>query len=201
MTNQYNKLSVGLALLFELILVVTAILSTVSGEWKNVALTMLAMVCLMLPFIITRIADMKMVVLPSGFRIMALVFIFLAQYLGEIRNFYHMLWWWDLLLHAIFGSYAVITALHIIKGIIRKERETTTKRFSFFAVIFAFSFSITLGTLWEVFEFTGDYLLKTNMIKGGLEDTATDLIVKILAAFTTSVIGYYCFIKPKNFYH
>jgi len=66
----------------------------------------------------------------------------------------------------------------MIKGVIRKEVEITKKRFTVFLVIFAFSFTIALGTLWELFEFSGDYLFGKDMIKGGLEDTATDLLVK-----------------------
>jgi len=181
MINQISKLSVGIAALFEIILMLTAIASIAARQWKHLSLTILAMVCLMIPFTITRIANIKNITLPSGFPLMMLVFIFLAQYLGEIRNFYQIFWWWDLLLHALF----------IMKGIIRMEQETTDHRFALFALLFAFSFSITLGTLWEMFEFTGDYILKSNMVKGGLEDTSTDLLMKILAAFITSVICYY----------
>ena len=71
-------------------------------------------------------------------------------------------------------------------------------RFTLFAIIFAFSFSIALGTLWELFEFVGDYLFKTNMVKGGLEDTSTDLLVKVVAAFITSIICYFRSLKNSN---
>ncbi|WP_192875367.1 hypothetical protein [Clostridium taeniosporum] len=65
-------------------------------------------------------------------------------------------------------------------------------------MIFAFNFSITLGTLWEMVEFLGDYLFKLNMVNGGLEDTASDLLIKILFAFITSIICYYNNFKSKN---
>lgn len=198
MNNQNNKLAIGLVVLFELILMVTAIADILLGEWKRVLLVLLAMACLILPFIITWIANLKNIVLPSSFQIITLIFIVLAQYLGEIRDFYLLFWWWDLFLHAIFGSYGVIIALYLMGGVFRKEQETTKQRFALFAMIFAFSFSIALGTLWEMFEFIGDYFLKTNMVKGGLEDTSTDLIVKILAAFITSTFCYYRVLKHKN---
>ena len=196
--NQNSKLSVGIAMLFETILIVTAFLSIATRQWKNVTLTLLAMVCLSLPFLITYIASLKNIVLPSSFQLITIVFVFLAQYLGEIRTFYQVFWWWDLLLHAIFGSYAVIIALHSIKGIIRKEQGITEQRFTLFAIIFAFSFSISLGTLWEMFEFTGDYLFQLSMVKGGLEDTSTDLLIKILAAFITAIICYYRNLKKES---
>ncbi|HBP63726.1 MAG TPA: hypothetical protein DD730_05540 [Desulfosporosinus sp.] len=191
MINQKSKLSVGIAMLFVTILLVTAFLSIATRQWKNVYLSLLAMVGLSLPFIITYIANRKYLELPSSFQSITLVFVFLALYLGEIGNFYQVFWWWDLLLHAIFGSYAVIIALHSIKGIIRKEQDTTDRRFTLFALIFSFSFSIALGTLWEMCEFAADYLFKSSMVKGGLDDTYTDLLIKIAAAFITAIIYYY----------
>nr|WP_045575121.1 hypothetical protein [Desulfosporosinus sp. I2] len=195
MNNQSSKLSVGIASFFEVILIVTAIVSMAARQGKNLSLTLLAMFCLILPFIMTRIANSKNIVLPSSFQPFLLIFIFLAQYLGEIKKFYLTFWWWDLLLHALFGSFAVIVALYAMKGTIRKDQETTLRRFTLLKIIFAFCFSIALGTLWEMFEFTGDYLFKTNLVKGGLEDTSTDLLIKILTAFITSVILYFRSLK------
>lgn len=198
MNHQKSKLSVGIAMLFVTILLVTAFLGIATRQWKNVFLTLLAMVCLSLPYIITYIANRKHLELPYSFQSITLVFVFLALYLGEIRNFYQVFWWWDLLLHAIFGSYAVIIALHSIKGIIRKEQDTTEQRFTLIALIFAVSFSISLGTLWEMLEFAADYLFKSSMIKGGLDDTYTDLLIKIVAAFITAIIYYYRNLKEVN---
>lgn len=198
MINKSNKLSIGIAVLFEIILVITAIDSIATRQWKTLSLTLLATVCIFLPFLISRIACIKNLVLPPSFHSIMLVFIFLAQYLGEIRKFYQVFWWWDLLLHAIFGSYAVIIALYLMKGIIRKEQGTSEQRFTLFTILFAFSFSIALGTLWEMFEFTGDYLFKSSMVKGGLEDTSTDLLIKIAGAIITSVMCYYRNLKKDN---
>lgn len=194
-----NKSAAGLAILFEIILVATSITCIVLRQWKDFFLTLFAIVCLILPFGVTRIAHRKRIELPSSFQRITLIFIFLAQYLGEIKKFYLIFWWWDLSLHAISGSYAVIVALYFIKGSIRKEHETTDQRFSLFTAIFAFNFSITLGTLWEMFEFIGDYLLKSNMVKGGLEDTATDLLVKILAALITAILCYYRSLRKRKY--
>jgi len=191
MNNKNSKLAIGIAVLFEIILITTSMLSIASRQWNNLTLSLLAIVCIILPFIITRIANIKNIVLLSSFQLISLLFILLAQYFGQIKKFYLIFSWWDLLLHAIFGSYAVLIALHLIQGIIIKEKEVTKERFTIFTLIFAFSFSIALGTLWEMFEFVGDYLFKTTMVKGGLEDIASDLLIKILSAFITSIICYY----------
>lgn len=98
----------------------------------------------------------------------------------------------------MFGSYAVIIALHLIQWIIVKEKNTTEQRFTIFTSIFAFSFSITLGTLWEIFEFLSDYFFKIDMTNGSIEDTATDLLLTILLAFITLIIWHYRKMKNKR---
>ncbi|WP_252226992.1 hypothetical protein [Clostridium sp. ZBS2] len=191
MNNRNSKLTIRIAVLFEIILVISAVFSIISKQWKSSALLLLAIICIILPFIITNIANRKNIVLPSSFQLVWILFILLTLYFGEFKKFYITFWWWDLLIHAIYGSYSVIIALNLIQGIITKNKQTTKQRFTIFSLIFAFSFSIALGTIWEVFEFVGDYLFKTTMIKGGLEDTLSDLIVKVLSAFITSIICYY----------
>lgn len=191
MDNKNGKLAVETVIVFEIILIVKAVISIVSGQWKVLFLSLLTIISLILPFVIAYIFDIKKILLPPSFKLIMPVYIFLAQYLGEINKFYTTFWWWDLFLHGIFGSYAVITALYLMHGIIERGKQISERRFRFFTALFAFSFSIALGTLWEVFEFTGDYLFKTQMVKGGLEDTATDLIAKIVTAFITALIYYY----------
>lgn len=191
MNNRNSKLAIKIAVLFEIILIITAVNSIASKQWNNLAILFLAVICIFIPFLLINIADKKNIVLPESFQLISVLFVILAQYFGEIKKFYIIFWWWDLLLHAISGSYAVIIALHLIQGIIIKAKEVSKKRYVASLVIIAFSFSITLGALWEMFEFTGDYLFKTTMIKGGLEDTSSDLIVKIISALITSIIYYY----------
>lgn len=191
MNNKNNKPTIWIAILFQIILIITSIESISSKQWNTLILSLLAIACIILPFIITHIANTKNLILPYSFKLISLLFIFLSLYFGEIKKFYVIFWWWDLLLHSIFGIYVVIIALHLIQGIIIKDTAVTEKKFGIFIIVFAFSFSITLGTLWEMFEFLGDYLFNLNMVNGGLEDTASDLLIKILSAFITTIIYYY----------
>lgn len=98
MNNKNSKLTIGIAVLFEIILITTAISSVTSRQLKNLPLLLLAIVCITLPFIITYIANKKNIVLPSSFQLASLLFILLAQYFGEIKKFYIIFWWWDLFL-------------------------------------------------------------------------------------------------------
>lgn len=65
-----------------------------------------------------------------------------------------------------------------------------------FVAFFAFMFALGVGALWEIFEFTMDSLVGTNMQKpmlgdpSGLTDTMWDLIVDAIGALVISVLGW-----------
>jgi len=71
-----------------------------------------------------------------------------------------------------------------------------------FVALFAFGFAVSLGVIWEIYEFAADSILQTNMQKFALEngeqligrlalaDTMKDLIVDMIGAFVVSAIGY-----------
>lgn len=198
MNNKSNKCATWIAILFEIILIISAIINVLSKQWSNLLLLLLTAICIIIPFIIIHIANAKKLILPSSFQLATLIFIFLTLYLGETIKFYVLFWWWDLFLHGILGIYVVLIGLHLTHGIIIKDTNVTEKRFTVFTLIFAFCFAVTLGTIWEIYEFLMDYFFKTNMTSGGLEDTETDLIIKILCAFITSLIYYYHKVKKKK---
>lgn len=188
--NKRLKVPIIFAIIYGIILVISAINGILANQWDVLGISLLSLVCIPIPFIITHISRIKKILLPAHFELGFLLFSFSAQYLGEIVNFYNF-WWWDLLLHGIFGSLAVITGLYLIKEIITKETNITQERFIIFKIIFAFSFTITLGTFWEMLEYICDYFFKTSMVTGGLDDTATDLLIKIAFALITCLIYYF----------
>ena len=71
-----------------------------------------------------------------------------------------------------------------------------------FVALFSFCFAVTLGVVWEFYEFTFDGLLGLNMQKFALEDgtqligraaltdTMIDLFVDAVGALIISIIGY-----------
>lgn len=177
MNNKNSKLVIWIAVIFEILFIITSIYNILSGKLKKPLLLLIASIFILFPFIITYIANKKDILLPPNFQLTSLSFILFSQYFGEILKFYTMFWWWDLLLHGAFGIYTVIIPLYLMQGIIIKEKGISKKRFVILTIILAFCFSIALGTLWEMIEFIGDYLFKTNMVKGGLEDTASDILI------------------------
>ncbi len=60
-----------------------------------------------------------------------------------------------------------------------------------YLALFSFGFALTLGTLWEIFEFFMDVAFGFNMQKSGLVDTMTDLIVDAVGGLLAAGIGYF----------
>ncbi|MBU4536467.1 hypothetical protein KJ603_00305 [Patescibacteria group bacterium] len=67
-----------------------------------------------------------------------------------------------------------------------------------FVSIFAFSFAIALGVIWEIFEFSVDNVFGVNMQKSGLVDTMKDLTLDVIGAFFISFLGYFYLKYKKN---
>lgn len=179
-----------IAVVFEIILIGTTIFNIIIKQWGNVFLCILAMVVLTAPFIIKYITNKNQIALPKSFELVTVVFVILAQYFGEILNFYNLLWW-DWFLHGAAGWYLFIIGICIYKSINIPKKEINKKVVILLSIIFSFSFSIAVGVLWEVFEAAGDYLFKTNMTKNGLTDTAEDLLIKTVTTFITSLTYYF----------
>ncbi|WP_313340172.1 hypothetical protein [Sedimentibacter sp.] len=148
--------------------------------------------------------------IPNKMEVMYFIFLYCAIYLGEVRNFYFLIPYWDLILHAFSG--AMLGALGFSLVSYFNDMEVLKTRLSpFFVALFAFCFALAAGAVWEIYEFLADSLLGTNMQKfiladgtvlaghAALRDTMTDLIVDAISSLTVTVIGYYYTInKPKK---
>ena len=135
------------------------------------------------------------VYLPSTLQIIITLFIFAAQFLGEIHDFYYRFPWWDNMLHCISGSVLGIIGFMFVY-FLNKTHIKKTKLSPFFVALFALCFSISIGVFWEIIEFSGDRLFGLNMQKfrmpgeDGLVDTMTDLIVDAIGALIVTTVGY-----------
>ncbi|WFA09107.1 hypothetical protein [Tissierella sp. Yu-01] len=188
-----NKNSFIIFVIFELIGIVSAINNIQEKNWTDFWFSILLIVTLLVPYVIVFLTTRKEIHLPKRFIEFSLIFIFMALYLGELKNYYQIILWWDILLHFLSGIYVVLIALKISDNIITKEKREriSNRRYKILILLFAFSFSITFGTLWEIFEFLGDHFFNTNMVKGGLDDTATDLIAHIISGLITAIVMYF----------
>ena len=147
--------------------------------------------------------------LPYGIRIMYYVFIFCAIFLGEVLYFYYAVPFWDSALHTASSVMLTLFAISIPRGFYQNNATRVAIK-PIFIYLFAFCFALSIGALWEIYEFTFDAMLGLNMQKfstqdgqmlvgrAALFDTMKDIIVDALAALITSAIAYILDIRKEK---
>ena len=104
------------------------------------------------------------VTIPVGLETVILIFIFSAEILGEINAFYVKIPVWDTILHTTNGFLMAAIGFALIDLFNRSDR-FSIKMFPYFVAFFAFCFSMTVGVLWEFFEFSMDWFFGLDMQK------------------------------------
>ena len=157
----------------------------------------LGLVTIHLPSILERRLRFELPGLLYGFYI---VFLYCAIFLGEVRSFYYLFPRWDSILHFFSSMMTGFFGLMVVT-ILNRDRHVSMNLSPLFVCLFAFCFSVTIGSLWELYEFLGDGLFGLNMQKfmtaqgellvghDALRDTMKDIIVDVLGALLASVIG------------
>lgn len=178
--------STRLAIALQLILVAAVVVSVLLGQWLMAVATLGIVLLTLVPSVLGRRFGFF---IPPEFELLAILFIFASLFLGEIRGYYTRFWWWDALLHVGSGFLLGLLGFLLVYALNQRSVADLGLRPSFVA-IFAFAFSVALGTLWEIFEFGMDQLFGLNMQKSGLVDTMWDLIVDTVGAAAVALIGY-----------
>ncbi len=153
---------------------------------------------MMLPGYLRRNAGIN---IPNSFMIAYAFFLYCGIYLGEVRSFYYQVPHWDTVLHAFSGAALGLLGFSFVTLLNRSESAAVYLS-PVFVALFAFGFAMSLDVIWEIYEFSADAVLRTNMQKYALEtgealvghaavaDTMKDLIVDAIGAFTASAIGF-----------
>lgn len=139
--------------------------------------------------------------LPTAMHVMYYVFLYCAIFLGEVFSFYYLIPHWDTILH--FTSGAMLAALgFILIDYLNRDEHVRVSLSPFFASLFAFSFALAMGGVWEIYEYLADGLMGLNMQKFiladgtvlsgrmALADTMEDIIIDAAAALSVAVIAY-----------
>lgn len=114
--------------------------------------------------------------IPVGLEISILCFIFAAEILGEINAFYIVIPGWDTILHTLNGFLCAAVGFSMV--LLLNDNENLTFDLSpFFLALLAFCFSMTVGVLWEFFEFGMDYFLKFDMQKDMILHTVSSVML------------------------
>jgi len=175
------------------IMAVEWVLLIVEKQWLSAAMVFLIIAIVISPEILMK---RFAVTIPTEFQILAIIFVFAALFLGEVRSFYTRFWWWDIVLHTSSGLLLGIVGFLLVY-VLNEHKRIDFHMHPRFVALFAFVFAVAVGALWEIFEFGMDRIFGTNMQKpmlgdpSGLTDTMWDLIVDTLGAIAISTFGWW----------
>ena len=152
---------VALYVILRLIVVASMISAIIRGNYESAFVCILVLVLFMLPAIIERKLNID---LPNTLEIIILLFIFAAEILGELGSYYITYPNWDTILHVTSGFLTAAVGFSMI-DILNQDSKIKFTLSPAFCAVAAFCFSMTVGVLWEFYEFLMDRLLRMDMQK------------------------------------
>ena len=158
--KETNKKSIVIYLILRLLVILSMIFQIILGNISNVLMCILALILFTLP---TIISEKFKIGIPSLLEGIIYLFIYSTAILGEINNFYGRIPFWDTILHTLNGFLCAGIGFSLVD--LLNQNSKRIKLSPLYIAIVAFCFSMTIGILWEFFEFTADYLTKTDMQK------------------------------------
>ncbi len=165
--DNYSKRNMTIYLVLRGLVILTLIRQIFMGNFNNVFLCALTLILFVIPAVIEKKLNLA---LPDALQILILLFIFSAEILGEINEFYIVIPYWDTILHTLNGFLCAAVGFSTIDILNQKEFFHATMSPLFVALV-AFCFSMTIGVMWEFFEFGADQLLRYDMQKDVIVDT------------------------------
>ena len=161
--KEFDKKTIIVYLTLRLLVFIVMIIQIFRGNWEAVFLCFLTLFLFLVPFFIDKKFKID---LPTPLEIIILLFIFAAEILGEIQNFYGIFPYWDMLLHTLNGFLCGAIGFSLIDILNEsKHKKKPFKLSPVYVALVAFCFSMTIGVLWEFFEYGVDKVMKYDMQK------------------------------------
>lgn len=169
-----SKKTIAVFLILRFLVMICMIDQGFNGNWNNVALCLLTLILFTIP---TFISEKFNITLPGTLEIVVYAFIFSSEILGEIQNFYGIFPEWDTILHTLNGFLCAAIGLSLV-DILNNNENLHISMSPFFAALVAFSFSMTVGVLWEFCEFGVDKYMHKDMQKDRIIDSFQSVKLK-----------------------
>lgn len=121
-------------------------------------------------------------------------FIFLILFVQVVATYWHLyfyIWWFDIPMHISGGAWVALFGLASYYASLRIT-ETTREHSAVFVIAFAVALTLTIGLMWEIYEFGVDHAVGDSGIglADTLKDLTDDLIGALLAAWVFIRFGY-----------
>ncbi|MCI5676345.1 MAG: hypothetical protein MR343_02715 [Clostridia bacterium] len=156
-----DKKAFAVYVILHTITIFSIIRSLVTRQYETFFSSVLALLLLLIPSIVEKSFHIR---LPTTMEIIVYAFVFCAQILGEGADYYQRFAFWDVMLHSCNGFLFSAFGFCLV-DIFNKSKRLRFKLSPLFLSLVAFCFSMTIGVLWEFFEFSADYFLHTDMQK------------------------------------
>ena len=168
-----HKSSFAVYVVLRVLVIAVAVLEFFNGNYEAVFLCILTLLLLLAPaFVQVRFR----IELPSALEIIVLVFVFAAEILGEISSFYEIFPFWDTVLHTMNGFLAAAIGFSLVDLLNRSDRVKFELSPLYLAIV-SFCFSMTIGVLWEFFEFGMDRVFLTDMQRDTIVTTISSTLL------------------------
>ena len=156
-----NRALAAVYIVLRALVVLVMVAQFFNGNFENVFLCLLTLVLFTIPSFIERTIKIDV---PDTLEVIILLFIFAAEMLGEIGSYYTQYPYWDTMLHTLNGFLCAAIGFSLVDILNRSDRFTFSLSPVYLAVV-AFCFSMTVGVLWEFFEWGMDNFFHLDMQK------------------------------------
>ena len=160
-------------LVLRLMVLATLVSSVIRSEYESAFICLLVLVLFLLPFFIQQNFGIE---LPSTLEIIILLFIFAAEILGELECYFITFPYWDSMLHTTTGFLCAATGFALI-DILNRNSRIKFELSPIYVALAAFCFSMTVGVLWEFFEFGMDRIFHMDMQKDTVVSSITSVML------------------------
>ena len=144
-----------------IIVIFIFVLNILNRNYENAFICLLTLVLLVTPLFIEEKFNIE---IPGTLEVIIFLFIFAAEILGELNSFYTLFPKWDMILHTINGFIMGAIGLFLIE-LLNDSDKVSIKLSPLFVAIVSFCFSMTIGVVWEFFEFGMDNIFNLDMQK------------------------------------
>lgn len=154
-----NKLTLRGILMF--LIVLTIIRAFFQGHYEHIFVGVLTIILFNIPIFIDKRLHIDIPPLLEG---IIYLFIYSSEILGEINSYYTKIPHFDTILHTINGFLMAAIGIALI-DILNRSDKFAFNLSPIFVSFVSFCFSMTIGVLWEFFEFSMDMLFAQDMQK------------------------------------
>ena len=156
-----SNISLGVFVFIRVLTMMTLVRAAYIGNYDHILLCILTLLLISMPSILEKVLKIK---LPTTMEVIILCFVFAAEILGEINHYYTLVNGWDTALHTINGFLCAAVGFALV-DMLNRSSQTKLSLSPLYLAITAFCFSMTVGVMWEFFEFAVDQIALTDMQK------------------------------------